>query len=675
MSLLRPCTSFAKWIWSILTPTPFSYQTDPWIPDKDEKDVRIRLIELYPPPFPLSWLLPQSLQKLLPLHARISWAPLSSPGPFKALSYTWGSAPHTHQTISLSGQSLQITTSLATALQHLRDPHNPITLWIDQISIDQTNDAEKSEQVSNMGRIYYAATEVLVWLGPSAQDSDSAMDVYQHVGSWADNWGMLDYYTKADFPKFLQIVQKTDPTEAKTREFHAFCTRSLPLFTPRVLRAMVAWQQRAWFQRVWVVQEFSLAATATFVCGRKRVKAERVFLAKQIFELVCGRALIKAGDAEMNGLLRALLDDPSAPFFISRRRRKAFGGDVKAGESMFRLLQMMYVANSLKTSQACDTIYGLLGVVNDADKLHLRADYSMKERLDVLYARVARGIIISGNPDILALSQHPKTDDKFPSWVPDWRAKILRSFAWQSNEDRSTLFYPSGKSIAEVIAHEDELVLGLSGFYVDEIEDVGGPLEMDDGTNKPAQPTNQFNYLRLLNCLYQVKLMCELSAKKNNPIYQTPERRAEAVWRVPVGDIEPDEGEAAIRATQSFLETYKLNLGHLEFLEQQKVMKLEDSKKGLRDVKERGHESARYRSRMAEMGNKRPFITALGYVGMGPSVAQPGDIVVVFMGARLPYLLRPVKDRNFRFLGECYCDGIMDGEALNQKSKETFFLI
>ena len=37
----------------------------------------------------------------------------------------------------------------------------------------------------------------------------------------------------------------------------------------------------------------------------------------------------------------------------------------------------------------------------------------------------------------------------------------------------------------------------------------------------------------------------------------------------------------------------------------------------------------------------RPFITQRGYIGLGPSSMEKGDIVSVFHGARVPHLLRP----------------------------------
>jgi hypothetical protein len=40
-----------------------------------------------------------------------------------------------------------------------------MTLWIDQLCIDQDNPAEKATQVPLMGQIYSSTTQCLIWIG------------------------------------------------------------------------------------------------------------------------------------------------------------------------------------------------------------------------------------------------------------------------------------------------------------------------------------------------------------------------------------------------------------------------------------------------------------------------------------------------------------------------------
>jgi hypothetical protein len=98
-----------------------------------------------------------------------------------------------------------------------------------------------------------------------------------------------------------------------------------------------------------------------------------------------------------------------------------------------------------------------------------------------------------------------------------------------------------------------------------------------------------------------------------------------------------------------------------------------------KDLSERLRESkdlgVRYRSRISEMSNKRPYISKKGYVGMGPVTTSPGDIIVVLIGARVPYVLRTRGEERMFFLGEAYCDGIMDGEIITRQNTQNFVLI
>lgn len=67
------------------------------------------------------------------------------------------------------------------------------------------------------------------------------------------------------------------------------------------------------------------------------------------------------------------------------------------------------------------------------------------------------------------------------------------------------------------------------------------------------------------------------------------------------------------------------------------------------------------------MCDSRFFVTQGRRPGLGPTSAQPGDVVVIALCANLPLLLRPTDlegSRLWSFVGELYVDGIMHGEAV-----------
>lgn len=61
---------------------------------------------------------------------------------------------------------------------------------------------------------------------------------------------------------------------------------------------------------------------------------------------------------------------------------------------------------------------------------------------------------------------------------------------------------------------------------------------------------------------------------------------------------------------------------------------------------------------------RRLTVTEKGYLGMAASRTQKGDLVVVLFGCNIPVILREGGEGNFEFVGECYVDGFMDGEAM-----------
>jgi hypothetical protein len=63
------------------------------------------------------------------------------------------------------------------------------------------------------------------------------------------------------------------------------------------------------------------------------------------------------------------------------------------------------------------------------------------------------------------------------------------------------------------------------------------------------------------------------------------------------------------------------------------------------------------------------FHTTTGFIGIGPRCTEPGDVVAILYGSRLPIVLRPVPELSkgsYRLLGVSYVYGIMDGEAVRR---------
>lgn len=173
---------------------------------------------------------------------------------YQALSYVWGPSSQTHS-IQILGWDFYVNEALHTALRHIRRPTTDVVLWVDAICINQLDRKEKASQVSQMGRIYEAAEEVLVWLG--VDDMGGSMEAliryinaidarateYKALGRSQDHLGLC-----------LQAMSDRSPDE-----------RTSMAATHR--DAMQALLKRQWFQRIWILQEIARARMARIVCG------------------------------------------------------------------------------------------------------------------------------------------------------------------------------------------------------------------------------------------------------------------------------------------------------------------------------------------------------------------------------------------------------------------------
>lgn len=54
-------------------------------------------------------------------------------------------------------------------------------------------------------------------------------------------------------------------------------------------------------------------------------------------------------------------------------------------------------------------------------------------------------------------------------------------------------------------------------------------------------------------------------------------------------------------------------------------------------------------------------------MGLGPAGTQPGDVICVFLGGAVPWVIREDGDDDV-LVGECYVHGIMDGEIIRTKA-------
>ncbi|KAH6953615.1 heterokaryon incompatibility protein-domain-containing protein [Fusarium avenaceum] len=623
------------------------------------------------------------------LICRLYTTKIEKPACYTALSYVWGAGRKSRSiwvtNLSSDGgeASIPITESLNTALLSLSHTDKITTLWIDQICINQADEDEKGEQVAMMGNIYSAANQVLVWLGPAENGSDQLMDAWQDIGQGARDFGLDSYKTSQGYYVISAMMRNETPTDKATMHLQDLLAHTVDVFAPLLKElALKAWFDRPYFSRAWIVQEFCLCADTVFVCGTKAVAVDLVGFAVTMLHAVMGNMpegnYTKLQPPEMPlERLEELSDGRATRLFVCRSRHQKYADD-----ELHVLLRKLFVGHDTRATEHRDRVFALLGLAVDAQKLGIKPDYNYIEgSTERILTQTARVMIEkAGRVDILCYSQFPKVPElaKLESWVPDWRSNLLPSFYTIHERSEDHLFAASGQeSVVETTQslEDDASILGLRGYTVDTIERVA------DGD---AWLDLSWDHVRYLGFFAQVDILWQDSLKKDFKIFgdSTDSRKQEARWRVPIGDIYLTWEGDQHRASSDAAKFHSHLLRELNMFDEMTRSATEENGEGLQDTDwDDGSQTEEikhnYRQSMKKMQGKRPFLTRLGYLGWGPAEGQPGDVVVIFCGGRIPFVLRPVDNKDeeemFSFVGEAYCDGIMDGEA-TVGQKQTFWL-
>jgi hypothetical protein len=366
-----------------------------------------------------------------------------------------------------------------------------------------------------------------------------------------------------------------------------------------------------------------------------------------------------------------------------RKQRQNFEKSEGQGHSLFGLLKELTKDVSRTCTDKRDWIYGLTALTNDLEQLDIVPDYSPSCDVISVYCQFTRKMLARGNFEVLRYSRYPKSfRSNFPSWVPDWDELSKPTFDYRDDKDKVAvqvelgyLYNAGGGTSMSVFDMNKERSLGLGGWIVDEIEELGTPW-----LGRAIDSGNGAYNLETISYLTTVRHLCLLSATRNHPIYPSAKRRSEAIWRVPIADLMhvviPGTGQYNARATLKCEGGFNY-VWACEQLEQQRAfLPLDNTSAMLSQMvsRESGNGAYQYRMAMYNVAKTRPFMTRLGYVGLGPRFIRDGDKVVVFKGAATPFIVRP-RDEGYSLLGEAYCDGIMDGGIVGQRQEETIVLV
>lgn len=309
----------------------------------------IRLLELLPSSTPIA------ITCKFHLHS------LTDCPPYLALSYTWGTSPAC-RTILINDSPFLVRENLWAFL--VRATNEGIShqlgsnlFWIDAIAINQESTFERNHQVAMMKQIYLQvrmqnslivntlsnlrckASHVVIWLGPSADDSDIAMD---RLNKYVDFSLHHKLYLDGEGPSVRSLLS------------------------------------RAYWERVWIVQEILMARSIKLICGMKTLKWQK--LIRHFHDI--NYAL---RSYSRNLPLEVAVSQTPA-FDVIRLSREYLHFPI--GNKGFSLDELLYTFENLKCQDPRDRIYAPLGLVKPSQLGELGIEINYSRSPTSIYAQL-----------------------------------------------------------------------------------------------------------------------------------------------------------------------------------------------------------------------------------------------------------------------------------------------
>lgn len=638
----------------------------------------IRILELLPHNHKLSKFRPA---------CRVSRVSLDDNPPFSALSYVWGDQ-NDKRTILVDKQPSKVTRNLFEAMLELRQSTS-LFIWIDAICINQDDNEEKGWQVALMRDIYQQAAKLVAWLGPSEHESDMVIDYLNNLGRKAEVCGLhhgAEIYSQiwasmlwvpgymdnpneviTSFPldgRTLSVSKQALETLLHTISGYRSQDQLFPLVGIKHLF------RRAWWGRLWVLQEITLPDFAYFACGRKRI-FRRTF-----------QAALHAYYALLNTLMRKLLrEEPCTSYqidvVISMALHRSYV--MLSMPNIYRTRKLSLVAllrstcmgdveglgqdgtQHLEATDPRDKIFALLGIARDQEelaKLGVFPDYTKSKK--EVYARTMVALLQQGHVSMLSHCGCPEAWSNLPSWKVDWSSPATDRFQ-NVGPDHITLFPRFNAS-------------GLSRNHVRISKLTQGPSTISiiaicyDKVLRVGEVTRQPMTGTCVNSIQWLYKFLQLSYETTNR-YKDMEMRLRATVRASHAGFGLGEDSYPVRIDRfcNALPLFRDGMSSISDKRMKRhVHKFFASARGKGLLKNNCADPYKlYFDFTRVTSGRSPFVTEKGHLGLTSRYVRPGDTVAIIASAELPFILRQREGGHFTMVSEAYVDGIMDAEAVD----------
>ncbi len=570
--------------------------------------------------------------------------------------------------IKCNEKRLRIGLNLFEALEELATPSQSTNIpygyiWADAICIDQGDDAEKERQMLLMGQMYAQAASVVIWLGKPCSNTEKGVLALQKLSNLREDQ--------------LQSMKGKSIASRATYD-----DLGIEYVTSDEWFAFAGINRRAWFQRVWVVQEVIFATKAVYLLGSHCLGNGEIF--SRVSKL-----LLESGWSDQ--ILEPILQElplpcgpkPGILAVLYEMKNDLLTPGKLTPTSI--LVSMRY----RRATKLHDHVYAMLNVIalavqKDPKNLPIVPKYS-KELGEVLEEATLWCIRTDKNLAVLPALQDrdARVTSKCASWTVDWTHE-MSSRPLATLHGGKQLWNPSRNLPLEEVDTKEPHVLRFRAGKVSEIEAI----------DKDA------NYMRPVPGSTHLDMALHLGSRFHGPPGQglteilwrtiladtmhetTPAHSGagESVFRNMIrgaildGETDPSSVLERVAAIISKLEKLRGLDPSTEFLPDKVSLRMQAeiflncddevfgesytktwlSYEKLVDLTALDTGNALTRRRMAVLRNN--------YLALVPASTRVGDEVFLIPGAATPFVFRRAGEGKYEVMGECYVHGIMHGE-------------
>lgn len=660
-----------------------------------------------------------------PLYGTLETCRLDGAVEYEALSYCWGPT-RLESNIHCSRGSIPITKTLERALRVLRHDHKTRRLWIDQICINQQDNAERSSQVRLMYEIYSLAQRTIVWLGEDEGEHGPVVEKlfrdFQAMGAdyrkpafiinssgeatMLNPVHSLDEQIRIEEEEIRMEVEEDQKITANKKtpwfpEDDVLDQCRLPLRSSKAWPAFNELLRSRYFTRAWTLQEVLSSREAVIIWGATELTWASLRVAYRWVML--NRCHIKD--------TRPISESPeleTVPFLNIEF-------DWFRGRRCSDLAGLVAICrDALQATDPRDQIYAFISLASDGKDFNI--DYR-KRKEDVFRDFAKHCILQCGDLTMLNFAGLYRDEGpRLPSWVPSWSSRSIFGKTPSHNDSlraavtsgepmfplagevRSKIFmrHYHWRSEASLAERPDQLFIKGYRLPKDQAKMVctHQAFLMEDTTfvSIEASYKELCQLCESPSTILREMVKCLVSAETEeriddhglsahfisfifNCILLNLKRFEKTLDRfVPSLEmirIASDAMESGVIATDSAFST--LSSTQQEYIKNviREAYSNRLSQEGLDKVLKAISDNWKSERAFAfdhsfgltGLGRKL-FLTNQGRVGIGPACMTTTDMIIIAYGGETPYVLRSVPDtQEYLLLGDCYIHDLMDGTA------------